>query len=127
MASKELKILVGLFVISILSMIAHNLFYALVIVLPNYKTILEVVSVIFFFLNIISALAFVLFLVYVCIKYLTKGKPKDAWKVGWIGLVMLIFLLLIGMNPLGFYIFAIFLILFFIPKIKQLVKKKKGK
>jgi len=121
--SNELKILIWTLVIGIVSMIGHNLFYALAIKFLSFTTLFNVLEVILFFTTLISAVAFFITLIYTCIKYLIKKQPKDAWNIGWIGLVLLIFFLVVGMNPPYFYIFAIILLLFFIPKIKQLTKK----
>lgn len=121
--SRELKILIWVFVIGIVSMLGHNLFYGLAIIFPNFKTLFGVLEVILFFVTLISALVFLITIIYTSIKYLIKREPKDAWHIGWVGLALLIFFLLVGMNKPYFYIFAILLLLFFIPKIKQLMKK----
>jgi hypothetical protein len=121
--SKELKILILTFIISIISMIGHNLFYALAIKFPNLAILFNILEATLFFTTLISALIFFITIIYTGIKYLTKGKPKDAWNIGWIGLALLIFFLVVGMNTYYFHIFAIILLLFFIPKIKQKIKK----
>jgi len=122
--SNELRILISTFIIGIVSMIGHNLFYALAIKFPDFKTVFDVIGVVLFFATLISALVFLLVIIYTGIKYLIKGKPKDAWHIGWIGLALLVFFLIVGMKGFYFYVFAIVLMLFFIPKIGRLMKGK---
>jgi hypothetical protein len=115
--SKELRILVWSFLIGIVSMVGHNLFYALGEVFSGFGIFFEVLSVILFFLTLISAFLFFIVVIYVGVKYLIFGKPRDGWKIGWIGLVLMVFFLIVGMNSLWFYVFAGVLILFFIGRI----------
>ena len=125
--SNELRILIWTFIIGIVSMIGHNLFYALAIKFLDFKTVFDGIGVVLFFTTLILALVFFLVIIYTGIKYLIRGEPKDAWNIGWIGLALLIFFLIVGMNGFYFYVFAIILLLFFIPRIKggksKLLKK----
>ena len=119
--SGELKILIWTLVIGIVSMIGHNLFYALGEGFPRFKVVFNVFEVGLFFLTLISALVFFIVVVYTGGKYLIKGEPKGAWNIGWIGLVLMTFFIVVGMNSFYFYVFAGVLMLFLIPRVKRMI------
>lgn len=78
--SKPVKITYILFGLAVLSAILHNLIYG----------IFQLEEPVFFMLAILSFLAFIVALVYNLVLYLTKGKPKDVWKLAFLGLFGLI-------------------------------------
>jgi hypothetical protein len=114
--SKELKVLVWLFVIAIVSMVGHNLFEAIGF---------DILSVVLFFLTLISALVFFVGIVFVGVECLMGRGPWDAWKVGFVGVGLVGFGLVVGMNSIWFYVFGCILILFFVRRVvvRKEVKK----
>ncbi len=69
-----------LFGLSIVSGFVHNAIYGLFLVEEP----------VFFMLNLIFFLAFLISVFYNIVIYMKTGKPKDLWKLGWIGLFGLI-------------------------------------
>jgi len=65
-----------LFGLTILSIVLHNAIYG----------VSKIEEPVFFVLTFIFALGFVISVVQNTINYIRKGKPRDLWKLGWIGL-----------------------------------------
>lgn len=80
---KQTKISFGLLALSIVLAVLHNALYGLI----------GIEEPVFFSLTLLLALAFVISLAYNIFTYSQKGKPKDLWKIGWLGLLGLIGLL----------------------------------
>lgn len=62
---------------AVVSIIIHNLFYALT----------ARMEMTFLLLSIILVAAFYVSVVYNIITYLNRKKPKDIWKMGWLGVL----------------------------------------
>lgn len=70
-----------IFIIStIISSILHNFIYGL----------FGIEEPVFFFLTLVLLSAFIISTVYNVFTYIRYGKPKDIWKLGWLGLFGLI-------------------------------------
>lgn len=72
---KQIKISYIFFGLVIFSFLAHNAIFA----------IYNVEEAFFFILVFVSILGFILSVIWNTISYLKTGKPKDLWKVGWLG------------------------------------------
>lgn len=60
---------------AVVSAIAHNAIFG----------IMQKEDAVFFLLSILLLLAFFASIIYVILLYLNHGKPKDIWKLGWLG------------------------------------------
>ena len=94
---------------SIVSMIAHNMFYAVGVVgedkgiaILKYISYLEVP---FFFLTLIAFPAMIVLSVIIAYKQIRYKNVDGAWYLGFIGLALLIFFFITGMNRIYGYIF----------------------
>lgn len=80
---KQTRITYLLLGLAVLLSVLHNLVYAL----------FGVEEPVFFSLTLLSFLGFLVSIGYNIFTYIRRGKPKDLWKVGWLGLLGLVGLL----------------------------------
>jgi len=77
---KAIKITYLLFASTIISIILHNAIFG----------VFQIEEAFFFILSLLLALAFLLSVLYNLYTYIRHRKPKDIWKLGFIGLFALI-------------------------------------
>ncbi|MBT3985190.1 hypothetical protein HOD38_00050 [archaeon] len=102
--SRQLRIIWLLFSISIISTVLHNFFYA----------IFKFEDAIFFILSILCFFILIGYLIYNIYTKITKKQPKDLWIVGFVGIVLAILFLIVGVNNPILYIIPGLFGLFFI-------------
>ena len=78
--TKPVKITYIFFGLAVLSSFLHNAIYG----------IFKIEEPVFFMLALILFLAFIGSIIYNLITYFAKGKPKDIWKLAFLGLIGLI-------------------------------------
>lgn len=94
---KRTKLLYALFGTAVLSAILHNVVSG---VLGSEEAVL-------FTLTLLSGAAFVVLAVASAVSSVRSGKPKDLWKVGWLGLFGFVGLIP-GSSPKLCYLFVLF-------------------
>ena len=99
------KIVYGLFFGALISMILHNGIYA----------IFNIEEPVFIILTLICLFAVLGFSLYSFVRRIVK-KDVKVWKIGWLGLILLVFFLIIGMNNYWIYILPLYFCLFFMFK-----------
>ena len=92
--TKRIILCYALIVMSVLSVILHNVLSA----------VMGSEEAVFFILTFVFALDFVVYVLYCTVSYIRKGEPADLWKLGWIGLLGLLGLV----PPLTFGLFGFF-------------------
>jgi len=98
-----------LFAGAVLAVIVHNFFSAL----------FGVEDIVFFFLSLACILGLIIFSLLAAYSFLLKKEPKDIWRLGWLGVILTILFLLVGINNSFFYLFSSFFLLFFLTKLKR--------
>jgi len=86
------------------STVLHNLFFA----------IFGFEDGVFFILTFLALFGMIGYLLYNIYTYFVRKEPKDLWMVGFAGLVLLAFLLIVGMNDPVPYVVPGILCLFFV-------------
>ena len=72
---KETLLPFWLFGATLASVFIHN----------GINAVFGIEEAVFFFVSLILILAFWVAVVYAVVLYLNRGKPKDIWKLGWLG------------------------------------------
>jgi hypothetical protein len=90
--------------VMLFSFFAHNLWYA----------IFGREDAVFFILTFLGFFAVVVLTIVTGFSVVMKGKPKDAWILGFIGVALEIVVLTLGFNKAVFYLIPLPFLLFFI-------------
>ncbi len=90
--------------VMLLGFFAHNFWYA----------IFGWEDAVFFILTMLGFLSMVIFSIITAYSVIRKGRPRDAWILGFVGVALEIIVITLGFNKVFFYVVPIPFMLFFL-------------